>query len=351
MKITPLTLLLSSCLLLGACAKKTETKTEEPSEIAASEVVTNAEQSHAATPTATFDLNKIAISTAKLAELPFFSAPEGYIFTNPYESSGSGRITDYDKEYILNHGHFFTVEGKSYKADIKINKDQFPDKTFSALELSKSFDATIASLGGVKINNGEKIAEGEKDRIKQEDPNAYNKGYQHSSNNWEDIHSYVIRTTDQTIYIQYNIGSDTAYLTVLELKSFENKMKVTPASEIKQQIDATGKAVLHINFDTDQATLKVDGSSAVQEISNVLHNDPTLKLAIHGFTDNTGNAEHNLKLSQARAETVKNEIIKSGIEAQRLVAKGFGQEQPIADNSNDAGKAKNRRVELVKLSG
>ncbi|GGH18398.1 hypothetical protein GCM10011418_22010 [Sphingobacterium alkalisoli] len=73
------------------------------------------------------------------------------------------------------------------------------------------------------------------------------------------------------------------------------------SDEIKSQLDQNGKAVLHINFDTDKATLKQDGLTAVNEIVKVLQAYKALKLAINGYTDNSGSADHNKKLSEARA--------------------------------------------------
>jgi len=89
---------------------------------------------------------------------------------------------------------------------------------------------------------------------------------------------------------------------------------------------------------------------SIQEIKEVLDKDPQLKLEIQGYTDDIGSAEHNQMLSQARAEAVKNELVRANIASDRLQATGFGQTKPIADNQTEQGKAKNRRVELVKLN-
>ena len=160
----------------------------------------------------------------------------------------------------------------------------------------------------------------------------------------------MIRSPEKTVWVQYNLGDNQAWLTVLEAKAFENKMGIIPTSgEMQKQLDEKGKAVLYINFDTDKATLKDNGKKVVSEIAKLLTNNKNLKLSIQGHTDNTGNATHNQQLSQNRAESVAKELASMGIASARLQSKGFGQDKPIADNSTEDGKAKNRRVELVKL--
>ncbi|MGH8236936.1 MAG: OmpA family protein [Steroidobacteraceae bacterium] len=77
---------------------------------------------------------------------------------------------------------------------------------------------------------------------------------------------------------------------------------------------------------------------------------PTLQLGIEGHTDNVGDAASNKKLSEARAKSVTAAIVASGVETARLSAAGFGQDKPVADNRTEEGRAKNRRVELVKKS-
>ena len=80
----------------------------------------------------------------------------------------------------------------------------------------------------------------------------------------------------------------------------------------------------------------------------MLKQSPQLKIEIGGHTDNVGQAASNKTLSQARAQTVMKAIVEGGIAANRLTAAGYGQEYPIGDNRTEAGRAKNRRVELVK---
>lgn len=80
----------------------------------------------------------------------------------------------------------------------------------------------------------------------------------------------------------------------------------------------------------------------------MLKDDPALRLSVNGHTDNRGDAAHNQALSEGRARAVVSALTGQGIEAARLTAQGFGDTQPVADNSSDEGRARNRRVELVK---
>ena len=84
------------------------------------------------------------------------------------------------------------------------------------------------------------------------------------------------------------------------------------------------------------------------EVVKLLHNSPALRLGIEGHTDNTSTPAHNQQLSEARARAVVAALTAQGIAGSRLQAAGFGQSKPLADNATEAGRAKNRRVELVK---
>src|SRR5690606_19880358 len=139
-------------------------------------------------------------------------------------------------------------------------------------------------------------------------------------------------------------------LNVLQEEALAQTITKVTSEVIANDLLKIGKSILHINFDTDKATLKPDGLETVIEISKVLKNNPELKIAINGYTDNSGNKEHNQKLSENRALSVKNEIAKAGIPSDRLTSNGYGQESPLADNNTHEGKTQNRRVELVKLN-
>ena len=104
-----------------------------------------------------------------------------------------------------------------------------------------------------------------------------------------------------------------------------------------------------ILFDVDKAIIKPQSMGTINEIYKLLEKDPSLKFEIDGHTDNTGDAKHNLELSQQRADAVKAQLVNMGIDASRLSTKGFGDTKPIADNSTPEGKANNRRVEFVKI--
>jgi len=120
------------------------------------------------------------------------------------------------------------------------------------------------------------------------------------------------------------------------------------ANKLLEELNKNGYIALYINFDTGKWDLKPDGVATVKEIVALLKANPALKLSVEGHTDNVGGAAANKKLSENRAKSVTNEIVAGGIPAARVSAVGHGQESPVADNRNEAGRAKNRRVELVK---
>jgi len=105
---------------------------------------------------------------------------------------------------------------------------------------------------------------------------------------------------------------------------------------------------LTVNFETAKATLKPDAAKVVAEVVRLLKENPGLKLSIEGHTDNVGAQTVNERLSRDRAAAVVDALAAAGIARDRLRSAGHGPDKPIADNGASEGRAKNRRVELVK---
>ena len=134
-------------------------------------------------------------------------------------------------------------------------------------------------------------------------------------------------------------------LRIVEAKAMQ---QVIGANKMLEGINTKGFMTLYVNFDTGKWDLKADGQATVKEIVTMLQNAPTLNIGVEGHTDNVGTPASNKTLSVNRAKSVMNAIIAGGIAPARLTAAGFGQEKPIADIRTEEGRAKNRRVELVK---
>ena len=165
--------------------------------------------------------------------------------------------------------------------------------------------------------------------------------------------SMVARYDDhgQAIWMQIdpdnnNRGID---IHVIEEKSFQATIKPPDASAMKTALDKDGHIALYINFDFDKATLRPDAAPIVAQVANLLKSSPDLKLSVEGNTDNVGGHDYNVKLSQDRAAAVVADLVKNGIAADRLKSAGNGPDRPISDNDSSKGRAKNRRVELVKI--
>jgi OmpA-OmpF porin, OOP family len=117
--------------------------------------------------------------------------------------------------------------------------------------------------------------------------------------------------------------------------------------EVGIKIDPPKDFVLdNVYFDTGKSSLKQTSFKALNDLVEVLKLKNTMVIEIQGHTDDVGKPEDNMKLSQDRADEVRKYLVSKGIEASRVTAKGFGQTLPVADNSTDAGKAKNRRTSL-----
>jgi outer membrane protein OmpA-like peptidoglycan-associated protein len=106
----------------------------------------------------------------------------------------------------------------------------------------------------------------------------------------------------------------------------------------------------NITFATGSWELNANSRRELDRITKLLNDHPTLKIEIAGHTDNVGTAKKNMELSLKRAKAVHDYLIAKKIPEKRFVAKGYGQEKPIADNSTEEGRAKNRRFELIVLS-
>lgn len=139
------------------------------------------------------------------------------------------------------------------------------------------------------------------------------------------------------------------FLTIVEKKAMEQDI-VANADVFSNDLRTTGHAAVYgILFDTGKADIKPESAQAIGEIAKLLKGDPGLKLHVVGHTDSVGGVDANLKLSEARAEAVLAALVKDhGIAAGRLRSFGNGPFAPVASNDAEDGRAKNRRVELVK---
>jgi len=165
----------------------------------------------------------------------------------------------------------------------------------------------------------------------------------------EDVVVKVVKNNMETwAYITGN-GSGSYSIHLIEKEAMKQDV-VADASSMDKTIKETGKVALYgIYFDTDKSEVKPESEESLKEIAKLLKNEPALRLYVVGHTDNTGQFDHNMKLSQDRAAAVVNALVsKYAISPSRLKACGDGPTAPVASNDSDAGKALNRRVELVK---
>lgn len=138
-------------------------------------------------------------------------------------------------------------------------------------------------------------------------------------------------------------------LTIVEKQAMVQEVQAN-AAMFESGLNATGHVeVPGIFFDTGKSELKPESAASVAEVARLLKAQPALKVFIVGHTDNVASLDLNTRLSQARAEAVMQSLVSQhGIVAGRLTARGAGPLAPVASNDSEEGRARNRRVELVK---
>jgi len=165
--------------------------------------------------------------------------------------------------------------------------------------------------------------------------------------NWW-VNGKIVKDGQET-WAQIERGNGTIWLRIVEKKAMEQYI-VADAAALGNDIRSTGHAAVYgILFDTGKSSIKPESAQAVGEIAKMLKADASLKIHVVGHTDNVGGVDGNIKLSQDRAEAVLQALVRDhAIAAARLSAYGCGQFAPVASNDTEEGRAKNRRVELVK---
>ncbi|GAC1559233.1 MAG: OmpA family protein [Myxococcales bacterium] len=136
---------------------------------------------------------------------------------------------------------------------------------------------------------------------------------------------------------------------IVTIKEMEQEVEVD-AGALMDELNKSGHvAVYGIHFDTGKASLTEDSGKVLEQVAKLLADNAELKLRVEGHTDNVGKDKANLELSKKRAAAVKAWLVEHGADGKRLTADGFGSTKPLGDNKTEEGKAKNRRVELVKI--
>jgi len=99
-------------------------------------------------------------------------------------------------------------------------------------------------------------------------------------------------------------------------------------------------------FDAGKATLQAASQEQLANVAAILKAYPLIRIRIGGYTDNTGDPAINLRLSEERADNVMDELVRLGIDPDRMSARGYGEQNPVADNATEEGRQKNRRISL-----
>jgi OmpA-OmpF porin, OOP family len=158
-----------------------------------------------------------------------------------------------------------------------------------------------------------------------------------------------LKRSKSEAFISVFVGSGATQIDVIEPKPMEDGLVTVNASALAAGIDAEGHvAVYDILFDSGKSTIKPESKLAIDEIAKLLRQRPELKLFVVGHTDSTGGFERNMILSRERAAAITQFLVSEcGITPARLTPHGAGPLSPVASNNSEAGRARNRRVELV----
>lgn len=152
----------------------------------------------------------------------------------------------------------------------------------------------------------------------------------------------------KSVWLGIEAASDVAESYTLIIIEIEEMKQDIQASAILDALNKDGYIALDILFETGKSVIQKESMSIIDQIYEMLKSNANIKVSIEGHTDNVGDAASNKTLSINRAKAVMDALIAKGIDKSRMTSVGYGQEKPVADNRTEEGRAKNRRVEIVK---
>jgi outer membrane protein OmpA-like peptidoglycan-associated protein len=260
----------------------------------------------------------IQAQESEYKDTPWFSGmPNFYIY--------AAEDVEFGSYNFFNGKNCTTVEGKKLKRTYSLKEDA---QKSSVIQIMRNYSNAIKSMGGTVIYEG----------MPQNAECAENNGINM-------VVGKAVKDGNELWVEAVTLGGDDFYLTIV-LKELM-KQDVT-ASNMFEALNRDGHIALYINFDTGKSVVKPESQPIIEQIVQMLKSNPDLKIGVEGHTDNVGTPASNKTLSEARAKSVVSSIVAQGIIAERLSPAGYGQDKPIGDNNTDEGRAKNRRVELVK---
>lgn len=238
---------------------------------------------------------------------PLFSRMKNFII--------SDCKTSFDAvEFYMPESQTKTVEGQVTRIDYTLREDA---PRPSVLQVRRNYGNAVKSLGGSVLF----------------DEGIY-------------LTAKVVKNGKE-IWVKLDVFNDGRDFT-LNVLEVEAMVQEVTADAMYDALTKDGFMALYINFDTGKSTIKPESIPIVEQIAALMKAHTDLKLSIEGHTDNVGTAASNKTLSEQRAKAVLDAVVKQGIAANRMTAIGWGQDKPVADNRTEEGRAKNRRVEIVK---
>jgi OmpA-OmpF porin, OOP family len=261
---------------------------------------------------------EIRAQEAEYKDTPWFSGMPNFTI---YDAED----VDFDSYNFFNGKNCISVEGKKFKRTYALKEDA---QKSSVIQIMRNYSNAIKNIGGTVIY------EGAPQDAECAEYNGINM-----------IVGKVVKEGNEMWVEVASFGGDDYHLTVV-LKELM-KQDVT-ANEMFAALNRDGHIALYINFDTGKSAIKPESMTIIEQIVGMMKSNPELKVNIEGHTDNVGSPASNKILSEERAKSVVSAIVSKGINIDRLSSSGYGQDKPIADNNTDEGRARNRRVELVR---